>query len=122
MLALAAFWRWRKRASIGAAAAVLFALNGFVHLCLDTSLGRIRWLAPFVDRPFTLFELPSRYEPWWLNFLLSWTFLIELFLLLAATWLFVRLEGEALMRVKKAVADLPGRIRWRRKRIANDPP
>lgn len=98
LFVFAAFWWWRK-AGTGAAAAVLFTLNGFVHLCLDTSLGRIQWLAPFDNRPFTLFELPAHYEPWWLNFVLSWTFLFELSLLAWAMLLFIRLERGWVMKM-----------------------
>jgi hypothetical protein len=67
-----------------AALAAVFSLNGLVHLVLDSIVGDVWWLAPWVDRPFALFEVHRNVEPWWLNFLLHWTFALELLLWVAA--------------------------------------
>lgn len=70
-----------------AAVLLLFSLGGFAHLVLDTLVGDIWWLAPAVDRPFALFTVPARWSPWWLNFILHWSFAAELALWLwAAVW------------------------------------
>jgi hypothetical protein len=74
-----------------AALAVIFSLNGIVHLLLDTVVGDIRWLAPFADKPFSLFTVPNLYKPWWLNFMLHWSFALEL--AVACTALFVLWRG-----------------------------
>lgn len=47
------------------------------HLLLDTIVGDIWWLYPYVDTPFALFVVPSLYRPWWLNFVLHWSFMVE---------------------------------------------
>jgi inner membrane protein len=58
------------------AGAVLFG-SVFVHLLLDTVAGGIHWLARFSDRNVVLFTVRARYDWWVWNFVLSWTFLIE---------------------------------------------
>lgn len=55
-----------------------FSLNVFLHLTLDSIVGDVWWLAPFVDRPFSMFTVPARFHPWQLNFLLHWSFALEL--------------------------------------------
>lgn len=69
---------------------LIFGLNVFVHLMLDTVVGDIWWLYPFIDRPFSMFFVPAQYQPWQLNFLLHWSFALELILLCAAYYRFVR--------------------------------
>lgn len=66
--------------------AVVFALNGFAHLMLDTIVGDIWWFAPFVDEPFSLFTVPPRYQPWLLSFIFHWSFAFEL---AVVTWAIV---------------------------------
>ncbi|MGH8529276.1 MAG: metal-dependent hydrolase [Nevskiales bacterium] len=61
--------------------ALVFSINGFVHMCLDSIVGDIRWFAPFSETPFSLFSVPALYTPWWLNFLLHWSFALELLVL-----------------------------------------
>jgi len=58
--------------------AILFCFTGCIHLLLDSIAGGIWWLAPFVNKSYALVSLHPRFEPWWLNFILSWVFLIEL--------------------------------------------
>jgi inner membrane protein len=53
-------------------------------MLLDSIVGDIWWFAPFVDKSFALFTVPALYHPWWLNFVLHWTFLLELLILLWA--------------------------------------
>jgi inner membrane protein len=57
---------------------LVFCLGGILHVILDTLVGDIWWLAPLVDRPYALFTVPARFDPWWLNFILHWSFLAEL--------------------------------------------
>jgi inner membrane protein len=90
LLLLAALWLHVKKARPMAALAFIFALNGSLHLLLDTIVGDIWWLAPFVDKPFSLFTVPALYQPWWLNFLLHWSFAIEVGVLLTAAALWYR--------------------------------
>jgi hypothetical protein len=88
LLVLAQAWRWSGRAHYYAWLACCFSINGMLHLCLDSIVGDIWWFAPFVDRPFSLFSVPALYQPWWLNFILHWSFALELALVVwaVATW------------------------------------
>lgn len=78
LLLVALLWFHSTHAKSRAAPAVIFSINGFIHLFLDTIVGDIWWLAPFIDKPFALFTVPALYTPWWLNFLLHWSFVLEL--------------------------------------------
>lgn len=94
LLCAALCWRYVGERSLPSALVLLFALNGLGHMVLDTIAGDIWWFAPFVDRPFHLFEVPAGYHPWWLNFVLHWTFGFELALSLwAAAYLFAEPAG-----------------------------
>lgn len=82
LLCLSAIWL-RRNVEYGALA-LLFSLGGFIHLVLDTLVGDIWWFAPFVDRPYVFFTVAAIHEPWWLNFVLHWSFALELLLVVAA--------------------------------------
>lgn len=56
----------------------LFGLNIMFHLLLDTVVGDIWWLSPWINHPYRLFTVPALYSPWQLNFLLHWSFALEL--------------------------------------------
>ncbi|KZY32627.1 hydrolase [Alcanivorax sp. HI0044] len=64
---------------------LIFSLGGLLHMLLDSVVGDIWWLAPFVDRPYALFTVPAHFQPWWFNFVLHWSFVIELLIILWAT-------------------------------------
>jgi inner membrane protein len=95
LLAASAGWLRAARAKLHAALACMFCIGGMVHVMLDTIVGDIYWLAPFQFAPFSFFVVPSLYQPWWLNFILHWSFLLEV---LVAGWAVV------LYRRKDAVA------------------
>lgn len=78
--------RWRQTSKT-AGLAFIFCLGGFLHILLDTIVGDIWWFAPFYDRPFSLFTVPARYQPWWLNYILHWSFSLEI-----ALWVFAILQ------------------------------
>jgi inner membrane protein len=61
-------------------------INVLLHLVLDTVAGGIRWLWPFSDVELALATVRPRYHPWVLNFVLHWTFALELALMAAALW------------------------------------
>lgn len=77
LLLVSVLWFHVRRGGSGAPMAVIFSLNGMVHMVLDTVVGKIWWLMPFVDKPYALFTVSARYHPWWLNFLFHWTFVFE---------------------------------------------
>ena len=85
-----AAWMRLRRGALLPALALIFALNGCVHMVLDSVVGHIWWLAPFVDRSFSLFDVARVHEPWWINFVLHWSFLLETALLAAAVIVYVR--------------------------------
>jgi inner membrane protein len=67
-------------------AVVVFASNILLHVLLDTTAGGIRWLWPFSHAEFAMSHVEARYQPWVLNFVLHWTFALELAILAAAVW------------------------------------
>jgi inner membrane protein len=88
LLLLALPWsRWRPHLGLPL---LVFALGGFIHMLLDTVVGYIEWLAPFDSSSYALFVIQPRYHPWWLNFVLHWTFGLELLLWVAAAWMWRR--------------------------------
>lgn len=62
----------------------MVGINLFLHLALDTVAGGVLWLWPASDASFVLVEVPARHRPWYLNFVLHWTFWLELVLLVAS--------------------------------------
>lgn len=70
---------------------ILIETNIILHLILDTHLGRIQWLYPISEHAIYLLEIPATHKNWILNFVLHWTFLLELLVVgLAANKLFFR--------------------------------
>ena len=78
LLAISLIWFRYGRSRSLAALAAIFSFNGLIHMVLDTAVGSIKWLAPFVDRYFSFFTVPALHWPWWLNFMLHWTFSLEI--------------------------------------------
>lgn len=64
----------------------LSAANGLLHMLLDFIAGNIYWLAPWVNKPFSLFTVFRLYEPWWLNFLLHRSFVLEIAIVIWAVY------------------------------------
>lgn len=60
------------------------------HLLLDTAVGGIQWLWPFSTREFALSHVTARHQPWVLNFVLHWTFALEMLIVAAGVWRFAR--------------------------------
>jgi len=91
LLSLSCFYLGKTKGRV--ALAVIFSLNGLVHMLLDTIVGDIWWFAPFVDKPFSFFTVPALYKPWWLNFLFHWSFAMELAVAGWAIYLWRRSPG-----------------------------
>jgi len=72
-----------RQPSVLPAAAIFFS-NVFIHLGLDTIVGKVRWLAPFSSHDFVMFDVPARYGWWVWNFVFHWTFLFEITIVFAA--------------------------------------
>jgi inner membrane protein len=79
---------------------VIFTLNVCLHLFLDTFCGGIRWFYPFEPTKVVFFEVPARFDWWVMNFILHWSFVVELLIMVAAIQYF--------RKTKTAVAGLRG--------------
>lgn len=66
----------------------IFFINIFLHLFLDTFVGKVEWLYPYSTRSFSFFEVSARYDWWIYNFVFHWTFLLELILIVIAVYLY----------------------------------
>ena len=55
-------------------------------MVLDSVVGDIGWLKPWHNGLYAMFEVSNRYSPWQLNFIIHWSFAMELGLLLLAVW------------------------------------
>jgi len=64
----------------------VFMLGVWSHLLLDSVAGDIWWLWPWLDTPFSLINIPAIHTPWWLNYLLHWSFAVELAIVALALW------------------------------------
>ena len=77
MLAAAALL-WLARMGIPWREFLVFLAGVILHLALDTPTGGILWGWPVSLYRFLLVEIPARFDWWVWNFVLHWTFLIEL--------------------------------------------
>jgi inner membrane protein len=64
--------------------------NLLLHMLLDTVAGGIRWLWPFSDASLVLAHVPAGRSWWVWNFVLHWTFLLEVLICAAAFVVLVR--------------------------------
>ncbi|WP_455203411.1 metal-dependent hydrolase [Kaarinaea lacus] len=65
---------------------LVFTANVFLHLVLDSVAGGIYWAYPIIEERFRLFFIPSRFDWWVFNYIFHWTFLMELAIVLAASY------------------------------------
>ena len=72
------------RSRLLAAVFLVFHANLFLHLVLDTVAGQMFWLYPFDKTSFVLVDVPARHGWWVWNFVLHWTFGLELMICLWA--------------------------------------
>jgi len=98
LLAASAIWLYNARTKNHAACAAIFSLNGLAHMFFDTIVGDIWWFAPWGNESFAFFTVPALYKPWWLNFLLHWSFALELAVLAWAIYLWRKPRHPKLMR------------------------
>lgn len=71
----------------------LFSGAALLHIGLDTFVGDVWLFAPFIDQAYVFFEVTPRYEPWWLNFILHWSFLVELLIYIIAILMYLRAKS-----------------------------
>ncbi len=87
LLLAAGVWYRLARDKRLAVLAVIFALNGVIHLCLDSVAGSIRWLAPFDFQPFAMTTVPRLSGSRRLDYLMHWSSWVELIPIGWALWL-----------------------------------
>ncbi|MDF1496632.1 MAG: metal-dependent hydrolase [Patescibacteria group bacterium] len=87
------FWILKKKDYI--IASIIFFSNIFLHLFLDTIVGKVEWLYPLTDKGYYLFDVPAVYDFWVWNFVFHWTFLFEVGLVVWAVVLFVKSKTES---------------------------
>jgi membrane-bound metal-dependent hydrolase YbcI (DUF457 family) len=90
LLCLSCLWYQLNKTSKPAMLFMVFSLGGVLHVILDSFVGDVWWLAPFVDQAYALFTVPARFEPWWLNFVLHWSFAAELAIIVWAGLIYRR--------------------------------
>lgn len=89
LLLISLLWLlWRRSTTAGVL--VAFAVSGVLHVALDVLVGDIQLFAPWSDRYYALATVPALYRPWWLNFFLHWSMLIELTICATAAIIFLR--------------------------------
>ena len=71
----------------------LFLAAVVSHLVLDTMVGGILWAWPWNNRSFALFSVPALHGWWVWNFLIHWTFLVEITLVV---WAVLQLRRRSL--------------------------
>ena len=69
---------------------LIFFSNTFLHLFLDTIVGKIEWLYPFSNQSIYFFDVPAVYNWWVYNFVFHWTFLFEIGVIIWAIVLFIK--------------------------------
>lgn len=101
----AAVWLRLSKSPKGTFIALVFSLAGTLHIVLDSLVGDIWWFLPFVDRPFSLFTVPAVFKPWWLNFILHWSFAVELAICIWALLVYRRRSRRSLVEVNSVSAE-----------------
>ncbi|MBV1961605.1 MAG: metal-dependent hydrolase [Immundisolibacteraceae bacterium] len=77
LIIISSSWFRFSSQSKAASTILIFSLGGLLHLILDTLVGDIWWLSPFINEPYALFTVPALVKPWWLNFIIHWSFAVE---------------------------------------------
>ncbi len=88
LIAIFVFWIFKKKDCI--IASIIFFSNIFLHLFLDTIVGKIEWLYPITDKGYYLFDVSARYDFWVWNFVFHPTFLFEVGIVIWAVVLFFK--------------------------------
>lgn len=95
LLVATLLWFLLARQSKAAGLSLIICLNGFLHLVLDSLVGDIWWFAPYVDKPYSFFTVSPGFKPWWLNFILHWSFLAEVIIVTTAILVFKKSRKKA---------------------------
>ena len=69
---------------------LLFFVGIFSHMILDSIAAPIHWFYPFSQKAFQLVEVPSVYDWWVWNFILHWSFVLEIGICLCAGFVLIQ--------------------------------
>ncbi len=83
-LALLSWFIYQFKATKMLFLAQCFFFAGVLHVILDSLVGDIWWLMPWIDQPFALATVPTISKHWWVSFILHWSFLVEIVICLFA--------------------------------------
>ena len=86
---------WRPYLFIGFASVIL-------HLVLDSIAAEIYWFAPFSDFHLNIVHVPAQYGWWVWNFVLHWTFALEIAICLGAVLTLCRAHKKKALSVDRA--------------------
>jgi inner membrane protein len=78
-------WSFKPKAVLPALA---FSIGTFLHMTMDSFAAPIHWLAPFSMASFEMFHVPATHSNWIGSFITHWTFMVEIGICVAATWVF----------------------------------
>jgi len=68
----------------------VFMLGVLLHLILDTVAGGIIWYYPIYEQYVTLSVVKEKYNWWVLNFILHWSFVLELVIIIFSLFVYRR--------------------------------
>lgn len=94
LLIAAASWYSFARGRRWPALALALTFNAFLHVCLDSVAGSIRWLAPFSYEPYALVSVPRVTDSRRQDYLIHWSSWLELIPMLWAVTLWRRSSVE----------------------------
>lgn len=95
LVAMAGVWFVVAREKKMAALALMFTLCGFIHICLDSVAGSIRWAFPFNALPYSLVTVPRATGSRRLDYLVHWSSWLELIPIMWAAVLWRRTPAPA---------------------------
>ena len=73
-----------KRHKLFFTTCVVIFTNIMLHMVLDSVAAELYWFYPFSNQAFNLFKVEAQYTYWVWNFILHWTFALEILIVIAA--------------------------------------
>lgn len=69
---------------------LILLCNTWLHLLLDTVAGGIYWFYPWSEANIRFLDISPRFHWWVLNYIIHWTFLLEVMIITLAVYTFLR--------------------------------
>ncbi len=92
---------WLSRGKTWAILCTFFTGSALLHIALDGVAGDIPLFAPWDMQLYSCVTVHPHHDIWWMNFLLHWTFLAELGIVLAAAFIFIRRRIRGIRRLHR---------------------